>query len=211
VRSGHFGWRIGVPRRGAAVGEGLLRFRGIGLRLSIALLVVNLVALAIVYSATVPSLGSRLVAAREAALLRDARYQRKVYESAPLGPDFTSNASAASDARATLLAPPKPPSGDVLSVKEDSRSGASAADIENDPVARRAAATRAAVGGVVTRAHERHAEAAVPLASDGTVLLLSAPLRAESRSAALISHRILLAAGASATSLPASSRAGSDA
>jgi hypothetical protein len=178
------------------VGERLLRFRGIGLRLSIALLVVNLVALAIVYSATVPSLGSRLVAAREAALLRDARYQRKVYESAPLGPDFTSNASAASDARATLLAPPKPPSGDVLSVKEDSRSGASAADIENDPVARRAAATRAAVGGVVTRAHERHAEAAVPLASDGTVLLLSAPLRAESRSAALISHRILLAAGA---------------
>jgi signal transduction histidine kinase len=41
-----------------------------------------------------------------------------------------------------------------------------------------------------------NAEAAVPLASDGTVLLLSAPLRAESRSAALISHRILLAAGA---------------
>ena len=178
------------------MGERLLRFRGIGLRLSIALLVVNLVALAIVYSATVPSLGSRLVAAREAALLRDARYQRKVYESAPLDPDFTSNASAASDARATVLTPPKPPSGDVLSVKEDSRSGASAADIENDPVARRAAATRAAVGGVVTRAHERHAEAAVPLASDGTVLLLSAPLRAESRSAALISHRILLAAGA---------------
>ena len=196
MRSGHFGWRIGVPSRGVVVGERLLRFRGIGLRLSIALLVVNLVALAIVYSATVPSLGSRLVAAREAALLRDARYQRKVYESAPLDPDFTSNASAASDARATVLTPPKPPSGDVLSVKEDSRSGASAADIENDPVARRAAATHAAVGGVVTRAHERHAEAAVPLSSDGTVLLLSAPLRAESRSAALISHRILLAAGA---------------
>jgi two-component system, OmpR family, sensor kinase len=194
VRGGHFGWRIGVPRRGAVVGERFLRFRGIGLRLSIALLVVNLVALAIVYSATVPSLGSRLVAAREAALLRDARYQRKVYERVPLGPDFISRASAASDARATVLT--QPPSGDVLSVKEDSRSGASAADIENDPVARRAAATHAAVGGVVTRAHERLAEAAVPLASDGTVLLLSAPLRAESRSAALISHRILLAAGA---------------
>ena len=196
MRSGHFGWRIGLSRRGAVVGKRLLRFRGIGLRLSIALLVVNLVALAIVYSATVPSLGSRLVAAREAALLRDARYQRKVYESAPLDPDFTSNASAASDARATVLTPPKPLSGDVLSVKEDSRSGASAADIENDPVARQAAATHTAVGWVVTRAHERHAEAAVPLASDGTVLLLSAPLRAESRSAALISHRILLAAGA---------------
>ncbi|MGZ6598259.1 MAG: hypothetical protein ACXVE1_02055, partial [Gaiellaceae bacterium] len=76
------------------------------MRLSIALLVVNLVALAIVYSATVPSLGSRLVAAREAALLRDARYQRKVYESAPLDPDFTSRASVASDARATVLTPP---------------------------------------------------------------------------------------------------------
>jgi hypothetical protein len=90
VRSGHFGWRIGLPRRGAVVGERLLRFRGIGLRLSIALLVVNLVALAIVYGGTVPSLGSRLVAAREAALLRDARSQRKVYESAPLDPDFAS-------------------------------------------------------------------------------------------------------------------------
>ena len=43
---------------------------------------------------------------------------------------------------------------------------------------------------------ERYAEAAVPLASDGTVLLLSASLRAESRSAALVTHRILLAAGA---------------
>jgi len=178
------------------VGERLLRFRGIGLRLSVALFVVNLVALVIVYSATVPSLGSRLVAAREAALLRDARYQRKVYERAPLDPDFASNASAASDARATVLTPLGPASGDALSVKQDSRCGPSAADIESDPVARRAATTRAAVGGVVTRAHERHAEAAIPLVSDGTVLLLSAPLRAESRSAALINHRILLAGGA---------------
>jgi two-component system OmpR family sensor kinase len=177
------------------VGEGLLRFRGTAAKLSVTLLVVNLVALAIVYSGTVPSLGRRLVAAREAALLRDARDQRKIYESAPLDPDFASTASAASDARATVLTPLSPPSGDVLSVEQDSRHGPSAADIENDPVARRAATTRTAVYGVVSRDDERYAEAAVPLAADGSVLLLSASLRTESRSAALISHRILLAAG----------------
>jgi signal transduction histidine kinase len=178
------------------VGEGLLRFRGIAARLTIALLVVNLVALAIVYAGTVPSLGRRLVSAREAALLRDARDQRRIYESAPLGPDFASSASAASDARATVLAPQGPLSGDVLSVRQDSRQGKSAAGIENDPVARRAAAARTAVRGVVSRDDERYAEVAVPLASDGTVLLLSASLRAESRSAALVRDRILLAAGA---------------
>ena len=57
--------------------ERVLRLRGIGLRLSIALFVVNLVALAIVYGGTVPSLGGRLVAAREAALLRDAQLPAK--------------------------------------------------------------------------------------------------------------------------------------
>jgi signal transduction histidine kinase len=177
------------------VGEGLLRFRGTAAKLSVTLLVVNLVALAIVYSGTVPSLGRRLVAAREAALLRDARELRKIYESAPLDPDFASTASAASDARATVLTPLSPPSRGVLGVEQDSRHGPSAADIENDPVARRAAATRTAAHGVVLRDDERYAEVAVPLAADGTVLLLSASLRAESRSAALIGHRILLAAG----------------
>jgi signal transduction histidine kinase len=196
VRGADFGWLIELPRRGAVVGERLLRFRGIAARLTIALLIVNLVALAIVYSGTVPSLGRRLVAAREAALLRDARDQRKIYENAPFDPDFASKASAASDARATVLTPLDPPSGDVLNVIQDSRSGQNAADIEDDPVARRAATTRTALRGVVPRGDERYAEAAVPLASDGTVLLLSASLRAESRSAAFISHRILLAAGA---------------
>jgi signal transduction histidine kinase len=178
------------------VSDSLLRFRGIAVKLSIALLVVNLVALAIVYSGTVHSLGKRLVEAREAALLRDAYYQRRIYENAPLDPEFASNASAASDARATVLTLLDPPLGDVLSVRQDSRRGQSAAGIENDPVARRAARTRAAVRGLVSRGDERFAEAAVPLASDGTVLLLSASLRAESRSAALVSHRILLTAGA---------------
>ncbi len=193
MRGADFGW---LPRRGAIVSEGILRFRGIAARLSIALLVVNLVALAIVYGGTVPSLGRRLVAVREAALLRDARYQRKIYENAPLDPDFADKASAASDARATVLAPLNPRSGDVLSVIQDSRSGQSAADIEDDPVARQAATTRTALRGVVSRGDERYAEVAVPLASDGRILLLSASLRAESRSAAFISRRILLAAAA---------------
>jgi signal transduction histidine kinase len=165
-------------------------------KLSIALFVVNLVALGIVYSGTVHSLGKRLAEAREAALLRDAYHQRRVYESAPLDPEFASNASAASDARATVLTLLDPLSGDVLSVRQDSRRGQSAAGIDNDPIARRAARTRTAVRGLVSRGDERFAEAAVPLASDGAVLLLSASLRAESRSAALVSHRILLAAGA---------------
>jgi signal transduction histidine kinase len=160
------------------------------------LLLVNLVALAIVYSGTVPSLGRRLVAAREAALLRDARSQRRIYERAPADSDFASDASVSSDARVTVLMPLRPPSGHVLRVKHDSRRGQGAGDVENDPVARRAAMTRTAVRDVVWRGDERYAEAAVPLASDGSVLLLSASLRAESRSAALIGHRILLAAGA---------------
>jgi two-component system, OmpR family, sensor kinase len=183
------------------VSDSLLRFRGIAAKLSIALFVVNLVALAIVYSATVHSLGKRLVAAREAALLRDAYDQRRIYENAPLDPEFASNASAASDARATVLTLLDPLSDDVLSVRQDSRRGQSAAGIENDPVARRAATTRTAVRGLVSRGDERYAEAAVPLGSDGSVLLLSASLRAESRSAALVSHRILLAAAAALPSV----------
>jgi two-component system OmpR family sensor kinase len=178
------------------VSESVLRYPSIAAKLSVALLAVNLVALAIVYSGTAHSLGKRLVAAREAALLRDAYYQRRIYENAPLDPEFASNASAASDARATVLTLSDPLSGDVLSVSQDSRRGQSAAGIENDPVARRAATTRTAVRGLVSRGDERYAEAAVPLASEGTVLLLSASVRAESRSAALVSHRILLAAGA---------------
>jgi signal transduction histidine kinase len=178
------------------VSESRRRFRGVAAKLSIALLVVNLVALAIVYSVTVPSLGKRLVAAREAALLRDAESQQRTYERAPLDPEFASNASAASDARATVLTPLDPPSREVLSVTQDSRSARSAAEIEGDPVARRAATTRSTVRGVVSRGDERYAEVAVLLASDGTVLLLSASLRAESRSAAMIGRRILLAAGA---------------
>jgi signal transduction histidine kinase len=196
VRGAGFGWLTEPPKRGGLVSDSLLRFRGIAAKLSIALLVVNLIALGIVYSGTVHSLGKRLVAAREAVLLRDAFYQRRIYESAPLDPEFASNASAASDARATVLTLSDRLSGDVLSVKQDSRRGRSAAGIENDPVARRAAATRTAVRGLVSRGGERYAEAAVPLTPDGTVLLLSASVRAESRSAALVSHRILLAAGA---------------
>jgi hypothetical protein len=68
------------------VSESVLRYRGIAAKLSVALLAVNLVALAIVYSGTAHSLGKRLVAAREAALLRDAYYQRRIYENAPLDP-----------------------------------------------------------------------------------------------------------------------------
>jgi signal transduction histidine kinase len=182
------------------VGVSLLRFRGIVAKLSVALLVVNLVALAIVYSGTVHALGKRLVAAREAALLRDAYDQRRIYEHARLDPEFASDASAASDARATVLTLSDPLSGHVLRVRQDSRRGQSAAGIESDPVARRAATTRTAVRGLVSRGDERFAEAAVPLGSDGAVLLLSASLRAESRSAAVVSRRILLAAG---TAVPA--------
>lgn len=127
--------------------ESRRRFRGVAAKLSIALLVVNLVALAIVYSVTVPFLAKRLVAAREAALLRDAQYQQTIYKNAPFDPEFASNASAASDARATVLTPLDPPSGEVLSVTQDSRSGRSAALIEDDPVARRAATTRSTVRG----------------------------------------------------------------
>ena len=64
------------------VSESRRRFRGVAAKLSVALFGVNLVALTIVYSGTVPSLGKRLVAAREAALLRDAKFQRRIYQGA---------------------------------------------------------------------------------------------------------------------------------
>jgi HAMP domain-containing protein len=95
-----------------------------------------------------------------------------------------------------VLTPLDPLSGEVLSVVQDSRPGQSAADMAGDSVARRAATRRSIDRGVVSRGDERYAEVAVPLAADGTVLLLSASLRAESRSAALVARRILFAAGA---------------
>ena len=176
--------------------ESRRRFRGVAAKLSIALFGVNLLALAIVYSGTVPSLGRRFVAAREAALLRDAQISAKDLRACALDPKFAGNASAACDARATVVTPLDPLSGEVLSVVQDSRPGQSAADMAGDSVARRAATTRSIVHGVVSRGDERYAEVAVPLAADGTVLLLSASLRAESRSAALVARRILFAAAA---------------
>jgi signal transduction histidine kinase len=196
VAGAEFGWLTELRDAEPYVSESRRRFRGVAAKLSIALFGVNLVALAIVYSGTVPSLQRRLVAAREAALLRDAKFQRRIYERAPLDPEFASNASAACDARATVLTPLDPLSGEVLRVAQDSGPGQSAADLEDDSVARRAATTRGIARGVVSRGDERYAEVAMPLAADGTVLLLSASLRAESRSAALVGRRILFAAGA---------------
>ncbi|MFN2467725.1 MAG: sensor histidine kinase [Gaiellaceae bacterium] len=169
-----------------------MRLRGIGTRLSAALLLLVVGALGIVYLVVVPSLERRLVGAKLSQLARAApSLARQLPEDRFQWPDFVADASGSANARVVVYGYFSPPP--TLSVLGDSNP-VSSTDVETDPVALRAARTLAAARGTITRGDERFAEAAVPVGRNGSiVLLLSASLEDPLGNVHLVRRRLLLA------------------
>ncbi len=170
----------------------MIRIRSVGARLSLALLLVVAGALGIVYLIVVPSLERRLVHAKLSQLERAAPALREQLRANPFDPDFVDNASASANARVVLFRPisQTPP---ALLVVGDSRGGINSKDVEDDPIALRAALTLKQQHGTVTRDGERYAEAAAPAAPDGLVLLLSASLHDSLGNVQLVQRRLVAA------------------
>jgi signal transduction histidine kinase len=167
--------------------------RSVGGRLSLALVVVLALALTIVYVALVPSLERRLVGARLAELRRAAPGLRTQLAAADLTPeDFVTNAAASADSRVVLFTSlaqtPR-----TLNVFADSLQGRNASDIEDDRIALASSARLEERSGTVSRDGTRYAEAAVPVGTDGSVLLLSSSLHDTLSDVHLVQRRLVVA------------------
>jgi signal transduction histidine kinase len=161
--------------------------RGIRLRLVLALLLVVAGALGVVYLIVVPSLESRLINAKLELLREDADTVARGYET-EIGNEqgYAEVASAVIQARVVLytMLP------DLILVQGDSRT-ASSMDVERDPVALRAAASRLPQRGTVERDGRLFAEVATPVARHRTLILLSDSLADPLSSVKLVKRRIL--------------------
>ena len=165
-------------------------FRGVGARLSLALAVVVAGALGVVWVALVPTLQHRLVNGR-LALLAQSAHEIAASEAAPPDQDFIDDAARTADAsRAVLFNPASAAGSQTLLVVADSRRTGLSQDVVTDSVALRAARTLAPARGVVTRAGEPFAEAAVPDRYGG-VLLFSASLRATMKNVDVVRSRLI--------------------
>jgi two-component system, OmpR family, sensor kinase len=167
--------------------------RSVGAKLSLALAAIVAGALAIVYLIVVPSLERNLVDAKRTQLRRALPgVVRQLPNSPYLWQDFAQTAAESTNARVVLLdtlyeGPPV-----TLTTSADSNLVEST-DVERDPIAIKAATRLERVEGTTVRHGQRYAEVAAPVARDGPVLLLSAPLRDSLRSVHLVQRRLLLA------------------
>jgi signal transduction histidine kinase len=166
---------------------------GIRTKLALALLAIVVGALAAAYLIVVPTLRDNLVHAKVVQLQEDAATWANPNITSFLLKEWVSDASFALSARVAAY--------DVLSAEPvslqiiaDSRE-ASSRDIEDDPIAERAAVILKPTRGTVTRGEHRYAEAAFPLSEDGPVFLFSAPLDDQEASVELVKRRFLIAAG----------------
>jgi two-component system, OmpR family, sensor kinase len=166
--------------------------RTVGGRLSSALAVVVLAALAIVWVALVPTLERRLVAGRLAELATSLRATAR--DAARLGPalsqDFVDEAAQESGARVVYFRPLRTGPHPVLAPIFDSAKLTVASRIGRDPVALRAEARDGLQRGTVGRGDDEIGEAAVADA-DGNVLLFSTSLHATLEDVDLVRSRLL--------------------
>ena len=173
-------------------------FRSVGTRLSLALLLVVAIALGVVYLAVVPSLEKRLVNTRISQLEVAARKLATPASKARLLQDFVVKASRDTGARVMAFAvTPSPQGKTVGSPVAESNLGQSSQDVNEDPIATRAARTGRLQSGTISHGDGRWAEAAVPYyVNDGTfVLLLRDSLASQHGSVHLVQRRVLLSAG----------------
>lgn len=151
----------------------------VGLKLSLALVILVAGALGLVYAIVIPSLERNLVDARLQSLRSVAPELRRTAPTPPVEDweGFLEKASAAADARVvvydTLVGGETP----TLSVFRDSHD-LDSADVQSDRIAIAAARAFDRSDGTVTRGGTRYAEVAIPLAplTFGRILLLSSSL-----------------------------------
>jgi signal transduction histidine kinase len=171
--------------------------RSVGAQLSLALAVLVAGSLGVVYLFVVPSLERNLVNAKLSQLERAAPDIRHRFSTDPLGtndPDFAGNAAEDANARVVLFSTlaQNPP---ALQEIADSRQGVSSADVENDPIALRAATSLQPQHGTLSRGNERYAEVALPITDvpGAKALLLSASLHDSLGNVHLVQRRLLIA------------------
>ncbi len=164
---------------------------GVGTRLGLALLAVLAGALALVYLIVVPSLESRLIRSRVSQLeLAAPGIVRELPTDRFRWPDYLEAASTSANARVVVYDAVGPPN--ALVVAGDSQ-GFDSTDVQDDPIALRAAERRAPGGGTTTRGDERFAEAATPIPGTESVLLVSAPLHEVLATVQLVRERLVVA------------------
>jgi signal transduction histidine kinase len=168
-------------------------FRGVGARLSAALVVLLLAAFAIAYLIVVPSFERALVNSKLNALEHNAQIvaSQVASQSEPLWQETTDLANATFGARVVVYT--YSARGGLLTDFADSNPGR-ATDVASDEVAERAGASGAPAHGTTTRGEQRYAEAAVPLSSRGAVVLLSDSLGDTLATVDLAQRRLLIAA-----------------
>lgn len=178
-------WRLATD-----ISWAYLHRRPLSTKLGLVLLMVIVGAIAIVYLAVLPQLESRLVNAKTRELRRALPTVIEAFESTSrFAYDIPATFFATSlNARVVVY---ERLGSRSLSPYVDS-SGLSSADIERDPVARRAAETDAAASGRVRRAGREFAEVASPV-GDRSVVLLSSSLADALSTVGLIRRSLLLA------------------
>jgi len=170
-------------------------FRSVGARLSLALAVVVALALGLVYLIVIPSLRQRLVDAKLNQLtdVMPALSRSVPQSSFDDWQSFLETASEAADARVSyysIVAPATANGPASLQLLQDSRN-VNSTDIDNDPIAQRAAARFATVSGTVERGDTRYAEVASPVSPLGHILLLSASLHDSLANVHTVQRRLL--------------------
>ena len=170
-----------------------LRLQTVGARLSLALLLVVAGALSVVYLVVVPSLENRLTDSRQrevSSLARDLA-SRLPFDSTEWQP-FAEQFASTSGSRVVVLdwieyTPP------TLAVAADAGGGGmDAAELGDDPVARRAASSLRLAEGVTVRRGTRFAEAA-DYANADAIVLVSSSLSDVADEVSLVQRRVLLA------------------
>lgn len=173
----------------------MTRSGGIRARLALGLLIVVCGALLGAYLIVVPSLEKRLVDAKLTELRRNAATFAAGYATRnfndPLSLDnYAKGAAFTFDARVSLFGVIGPPVG-LSSLADSADVGIS--QMEQDGIALKTASSGAVSSGRVTRDGREYAEVAVPLATSGQVVLLSASLADQLSTVHLVQRRLFYA------------------
>jgi signal transduction histidine kinase len=167
----------------------------VGLKLSLALVILVAGALGLVYAVVIPSLESNLINARLESLRTVApELGRSAPPPAEVGWDiFLESAAATADARVVIYDTLVGGKSPILSVVEDSQRRTSE-DVQNDRIAVDAARHFSRVAGTVERGGTRYAEVALPIAPFPHVMLLSSSLDDALANVDTVQKRVLEAA-----------------
>jgi signal transduction histidine kinase len=165
--------------------------RSVGTRLSLALLLVVLMALGLVYVVVVPQLQNRLIDQKIAQLKHVAGdlHAPALSAGSPALDDFANRSAVLVNGRAVVYQFSTPPA--AIQALGDSNP-VSSADVAGDPIALRAGSTSTWQTGTVERGDQRYAEVATPVGQN-EVVLYSAPLHDSLANVHLVQRRLLWA------------------